>query len=534
MVMTRRETPIAMYYGHLKTLDASVAFHAGLRPEQTAVICEDRGLGYGELHRRSNRVAHALLAAGVRRGDRVVYIGQESEHYYILLFACAKAGIVLVPVNWRLTAPEVEYLLQDCGARFTFVEPTFALTVKQASQGLRRPPTEVTVIATIHGGPDFAAWVAGAPDTDLDVSAEPDDPIVQMYTSGTTGLPKGVVLAHRSFFQVRDALFHAGLDWIDWRPDDVSLLGVPGFHIGGLWWALQGFNAGVTNVVLRMFTGATAVAAIRQHRITVGCVVPAMLQQVLAERSVSRADFASLRKIVYGGSPIGESLLERCLDRIGCEFAQIYGLTESGNTAVCLPPSEHVLGGPRMTAAGRPYPGFTIDIRDEAGQSLPTGAIGEVWIRTPAHMIEYWGLPEATTQTLVDGWLRTGDAGRLDEDGFLFICDRIKDTIIVAGENVYPAEVENVLTKHDAVIEAAVIGIPDERWGEAVHACVVLTPGAQASGRELMVFCRNRLAGFKIPTSYDYIDRLPRNASGKILRRELRDGYWQGRARKIN
>lgn len=535
MVMTRREMPTAMYHGHLRTIDASVAFHAGQRPEQTAVICEDRAVTYADLHRRSNRLARRLLDAGAGRGDRVVYLGQDSEHYYILLFACAKAGVVLIPVNWRLTAPEVEYLLRDSGARFTFVEPAFAPIAKQAAEGLREQPTEIAVTATQDGGPAFVAWLGDAPDTDLDVpAADPEDPLVQMYTSGTTGLPKGVVLAHRSFFQVRDALHQAGLDWIDWRPDDVSLLGVPGFHIGGLWWALQGFNAGITNVALRMFTSAGAVAAIREHRITVGCVVPAMLQQMLAERSVTRADFASLRKIVYGGSPIGERLLEQCLERIGCEFAQIYGLTESGNTAVCLPPAEHVVGGPRLTAAGRPYPGFALEIRDESGRTLPAGEIGEVWIRTPAHMVEYWGLPEVTAKTLVAGWLRTGDAGRLDGDGFLFISDRIKDTIIVAGENVYPAEVENVLTKHQAVVEAAVIGIPDERWGEAVHACVVLAPGSEASPRELMLFCRGRLADFKIPSSYAFVDRLPRNASGKILRRKLRDEHWQGRERKVN
>jgi acyl-CoA synthetase (AMP-forming)/AMP-acid ligase II len=259
-----------------------------------------------------------------------------------------------------------------------------------------------------------------------------------------------------------------------------------------------------------------------------------MLQLMLSERSVTAADFASLRKVVYGGSPIGESLMRLCIERIGCEFAQIYGLTESGNTAVCLPPSEHVVGGARTLAAGRPYPGFAIEVRDKNGAALPSRAIGEVWIRTPARMLEYWGLPEATAQTVVDGWLRTGDAGYLDEDGFLFLCDRIKDMIVVAGENVYPAEVENVLATHGSVVEAAVVGIPDERWGEAVHAFVVLAPEAKASPRELMMFARSRLADFKIPTSYEYLDALPRNASGKILRRRLRESFWQGRTRNVN
>jgi acyl-CoA synthetase (AMP-forming)/AMP-acid ligase II len=523
-----------MYFGQLTTLDASIAFHAERRPDQLALLCEDRWLTYAELHRRSNRAARALIAAGAGSGTRVVYLGQESEHYYVLLFACAKSGTVLVPVNWRLTPPEVEHVLKDSGSRIVFVEPEYSPVVKRAAAGLAEPLTEIELIAASDGGPAFAAWLGNASGTELDSPAGPDDPIVQMYTSGTTGLPKGVVLAHRSFFRVRDALAGAELDWIDWREGDVSLIGVPGFHIGGLWWATQGFNAGVTNIALRTFTSAEAVAAIREYQVTVTCVVPAMLQLMLSERSVTAADFASLRKVVYGGSPIGESLMRLCIERIGCEFAQIYGLTESGNTAVCLPPSEHVVGGARTLAAGRPYPGFAIEVRDKNGAALPSRAIGEVWIRTPARMLEYWGLPEATAQTVVDGWLRTGDAGYLDEDGFLFLCDRIKDMIVVAGENVYPAEVENVLATHGSVVEAAVVGIPDERWGEAVHAFVVLAPEAKASPRELMMFARSRLADFKIPTSYEYLDALPRNASGKILRRRLRESFWQGRTRNVN
>jgi acyl-CoA synthetase (AMP-forming)/AMP-acid ligase II len=532
--MTAQEPPTTMYFSQLTTIDAAIAFHAKHRPDQDAVLCEDRRVTYADLHRRSNRVARALIASCAEPETRVVYLGQESEHYYVLLFACAKSGTVLVPVNWRLTAPEVEHVLSDSGARLVFVEPDYVPVVERAREGLPVAPTAIPLIAAADGGADFAEWVADASAADLGTASGPDDPLVQMYTSGTTGLPKGVVLAHRSFFQVRNALADGGLDWIDWREGDVSLIGVPGFHIGGLWWALQGFNAGVTNVALRMFTSAEAVARIRRHRVTVACVVPAMLRLMLAERSVTAAHFASLRKVVYGGSPIGETLLEQCLERIGCEFAQIYGLTESGNTAVCLPPAEHVVGGPRMAAAGRPYPGFALEIRDDAGKPLLAREIGEVWIRTPAHMVEYWSLPAATARTLVDGWLRTGDAGYLDEGGFLFICDRIKDTIIVAGENVYPAEIENVLAKHDAVVEAAVIGIPDQRWGEAVHAFVVLAPGAKASRRDLMLFQRGRLADFKIPTSYAYLDKLPRNASGKILRRALRDAFWQDEARKVN
>jgi long-chain acyl-CoA synthetase len=528
------ESPATRYFPQLATIDAALAFHAGQRPDQDAVRCEDRRVSYAGLHQRSNQVARALITAGAAPGTRVVYLGQESEYFYILLYACAKSGAVLVPVNWRLAVPEVEHVLRDSGARFVFAEPEYAPVVERAIDGLAAAPAVIWVTAAADGGGGLAEWGGGASQADLDRVTGPDDVLAQMYTSGTTGLPKGVVLAHRSFFAVRDALASGGLDWIDWRDGDVSLIGVPGFHIGGLWWALQGFNAGITNVALRMFTRADAIACIREHRVTVACLVPAMLRLILADRPAIVTDFTSLRKVVYGGSPIGEALLEQCLDRIGCDFAQIYGLTESGNTAVCLPPAEHVMGGSRMAAAGRPYPGFTLQIRNDEGEPLPVGKVGEVWIRTPAHMVEYWKLPEATATTLVDGWLRTGDAGYLDEEGFLFICDRIKDAVIVAGENVYPAEIENVLAKHEAVLEAAVIGIPDPRWGEALHAFIVLAPGAKASVRDLVQFQSGRIAGFKIPASYAYVDNLPRNASGKILRRELRDAFWQDKARKVN
>jgi long-chain acyl-CoA synthetase len=263
--------------------------------------------------------------------------------------------------------------------------------------------------------------------------------------------------------------------------------------------------------------------------------VPAMLRLVLAEPGATKDDFTTLRKIIYGGAPISESLLAECVEGFGCEFAQIYGLTETGNTAMCLPPADHVPGGPKMKAAGRPYPGFEVAIVDGAGNRLPSGEIGEVCLRTPAAMLEYWNLPDATAATLVDGWVHTGDAGIVDEDGYLFIRDRIKDMIIVAGENVYPAEIENVITKHPGVAEAAVVGVPDQRWGEAVHAFVVRVPGTEeVAAGDLAAFVQGKLAAFKAPLRYEFLDAVPRNPSGKILRRELRQRFWRDAERAVN
>jgi fatty-acyl-CoA synthase/long-chain acyl-CoA synthetase len=507
--------------------------HARARADHPAIICEDRQLTYSQLHRESNRTARALLAEGLGPGSRIAFLGKESEFYYDLLYACAKSSMVLVPINWRLTSGEVDHILRDSDAELLLVEQEFLDLVAQLRDALPRLRTVVAADGPAGPGGGFLAWKAGQPTEDLDLDGGPDTPVAQLYTSGTTGLPKGVVLAQRSFFAVRDALDSAGLDWIDWQPADKSLLTVPGFHVGGLWWATQGFNAGITNVAMRMFVSKDAVSIIRRQGITTACVVPAMLQMMLAEPGVTRGDFATLRKVVYGGSPISESLLDRCIATIGCDFAQIYGLTETGNTAVCLPPSSHVPGCPQLKAAGRPYPGIELKVIDAAGTPVPVAAIGEICIKTPARMIEYWRLPDATAQTLIGDWIHTGDAGYLDQDGYLYICDRIKDMIIVAGENVYPAEIENALAKHQAVAEAAVIGVPDERWGEAIYAFVVTKPGEKVTPRELMLFLGTHIAAFKMPALFCFVEQIPRNPSGKILRRVLRDKFWADRESKV-
>jgi long-chain acyl-CoA synthetase len=517
-----------LHHPDVRTVAQIPGYHADRRPDTTAITCAGRSLTYAELHAESNRIAHALSATGAGRGDRISYLGVESVHYYATYFACAKIGAVLVPVNFRLTRPEVEHILRDSGSTLLFVDADLRAVVDATA-------AEIAGLS-VRGAAaeDFATWTRPYADTDLPAVTGPDDAVVQLYTSGTTGLPKGVVLAQRSFFAIRDSLAAAGLDWIDWREDDRSLIGIPGFHVGGIWWATQGFSAGITNVAMPRFDSTGALRLIESLEVTTACVVPSMLRLLLAEPGAGKEAFASIRKIVYGGSPISEALLQESLPVFDCDFAQIYGLTETGNTAVCLPPSDHVAGSHRLRAAGRPYPAVGVKVVDDAGEPLPVGEIGEVCLRTPAHMLEYWGMPETTATTLIDGWVHTGDAGRLDEDGYLYISDRLKDMIIVGGENIYPAEIENVLAQHPAVADVAVIGVPDDKFGEAVHAFVATRPGAEVRPRDLFVFCRDRIASFKIPSRFEFIDRVPRNPSGKILRRELRDRFWSGRDRQVN
>ncbi|MFC0598087.1 long-chain-fatty-acid--CoA ligase [Streptomyces palmae] len=525
---TRRTAGARLHHPDLRTLVDTARLHAARQPDTTAVVCEGRTLTYAQLHAESSRVAHALHAAGAGPRARVAYLGKESEHYYEILFGCAKSETVLVPINWRLTAPEVSHILQDSGSEVLFLEEEFAPLLDRLPTA---PPKTVVRLGRSDG---YAAWKAEHPQIEPATSARPDTPVAQIYTSGTTGLPKGVVLAHRSFFAIRDALAAGQLDWIDWRVGDVALVGIPGFHVGGLWWATQNFNAGTTVVAMRAFASSDAIDLIREQGVTTACVVPAMLRMMLGEPGIKPDDFTTLRKIVYGGSPISESLLEESLAMFGSEFAQIYGLTETGNTAVCLPPADHIPGHPRMKAAGHPYPGVRAKAIAEDGRELQPGGIGEICLATPARMVEYWGLPDKTAETLVDGWIHTGDAGYIDEDGYIFIRDRIKDVILVGGENVYPAEIENVLERHPGVAEAVIVGAPDERWGEAVHAFVVPVRGQQPTARDMHRFLASRLASFKLPAHYEFIDHVPRNPSGKILRRELRDRFWNDSERKVN
>jgi len=497
--------------------------HAANRPEHVAVICEGRETTYAQLHRASNATAHALLAEGLAPGARVAYLGRETEHYYEIALACAKSGTVLVPINWRLTAREVDHVLRDSAAELLFLERDFQPVADRLRPVL--PKLRKVVVTDTPDSPagGFLAWRAGHPDGDLDPGTGREDVVLQLYTSGTTGLPKGVMLAHRTFFAYIESMRAAGVDWIDWRPEDRSLICFPGLHAGGMGWFLHGFSVGLTNVVMRMFIAQEAVELIQRHQITITFAAPAMLQMMLSEHGVSRETFASLRKVTYGGSPISTALLVRCIEEMGCEFAQMYASAESGSVATCLGPAEHWPGNPKLTTAGRVCPGNDIKIIGGEGRILPAGEVGQICIKTPTSFLAYWGLPDATEQALVDGWLHMPDAGYLDEGGYLVVCDRIDDTIIVAGQNIYPVEVENAIAEHEAVREVAVVGVPDERWGQVVKAVVVREAGQTVTGRELMISLRGRIADYKIPTQYEFVAALPRNPTGKVLRRVLRE-----------
>ncbi|MBO2449470.1 long-chain-fatty-acid--CoA ligase [Actinomadura barringtoniae] len=503
-----------------QTLTFSSAEHARRRPDHPAIVCEGRVVTYAELHRRSNQTAHALLAEGLGPGARVAYLGRESEHYFEIALGCAKSGTVLVPINWRLTAREVDHVLRDSKAELLFIEREFRPVAERLKAVLPDTVIEMDTPGSLADG--FLKWRAGHPDGDLDPGTGRDDAFVQMYTSGTTGLPKGVVLAHRTYFTLVEHLTGAGLDWFDWHPEDRSMSCFTGLHSAGMGWFMVSFAAGCTNVVMRTFVAEEAVRRIHEDGVTVMFAAPAMLRMLLAEPDATKEALASLRKVTYGGSSIAPPLLRQCMERLGCDLVQMYAAAESGSVVTCLTAEEHRPGNPKLHSAGRACPGNEVRIVNSAGESLPAGQVGQIRAWTPANFIEYWNQPEASRKTLIDGWLCMPDAGYLDDEGYLFVLDRLDDAVIVAGQNIYPAEVEAALAEHPAVAESAVVGVPDQRWGQAVKAVVVFDGDQRASARELMLFLRGRIADFKIPTQYRFVDDLPRNPTGKVLRRMLR------------
>jgi acyl-CoA synthetase (AMP-forming)/AMP-acid ligase II len=512
-----------------------VRAQARARADRPALSCAGRETSYGELHRRACRVSQALLAARLGLGARIALLDKDSEHSFELAFGIALARGVVLGINWRLAPREIAYILKDGEVRALFVGAEFFAKVEAIEAELPADILIVALRAPHTRWPSLESFLAGQPSRDAEHELGPEDPAVQMYTSGTTGHPKGVVLPGRSFFAVVRSLQAHGDAWIGWSERDVALSCFPSFHIGGFWWAMTALSAGAKLAIVDSFTAWRVLELIASERIDKICMVPSMLQLLLLEPSCASTDTSSLRHVVYGGSPIPLPLLQQAMARFGCEFAQIYGLTETGNTAVCLRPEDHrEPGHERLRAAGRPYPGVRAKIIGPAGETLAARGVGEICLHSPANMLEYWRQPEASARTLQGGWVHTGDAGWIDEQGYVYVCDRVKDMIISAGENIYPAEIESVLAGHPAVAEVAVIGIPDERWGEQVKALVVLRAGQRATQRELITWAQPQLADFKLPRSVDFIAELPKTSSGKIKKAELREPHWRGRERRVN
>lgn len=503
-------------------LPDAVRRHAAGRPAAPAVTEGPRTLDYAELDRRSSRVAQALLAAGLPRGAHVGYLVRPGVMAAELLVGCAKAGLVATPLNWRLAEPELVAVARDAELGIVLAQSEFLPGARAARAALGGIPLVVDgePADDAHGYED---WLAAQGDTDPGAGGE-DAVFLQLYTSGTTGLPKGVQLTLRNVSAGEYQLAEMG-----WSDTSVSLNAMPVFHIAGTGWLVTALSAGAHTVMLPDLLPGAAVDLMERHRVTHAFFVPAVLHLLTALPDIRARDFSALELIVYGASPITPALLRRSMEIFGCGFYQKYGQTETTGSASRLLPEDHVADGPRsalLRSAGNTRPDVEVAIADPVtGAPVPPGVVGEILTRSHHVTPGYWKRPEENEALFTaDGWLRTGDAGHLDENGYLFITDRIKDMVITGGENVYPIEVESALAEHPAVLDVAVFGTPDEKWGEAVTAAVVLRPGAEpVTDRDLVEFARERIASYKKPRLVHFVEELPRNPSGKILKRVLRE-----------
>ena len=519
----------------MPTLGSIPTYFAKRQPRAVAMRFEGRDTDYATLERHANQVANALAAAGCADNDRIAYVGKNTDLFFELLFGAAKAGVVIAPIVWRLAPPEIAQIVKDTKAGLLFL----GADLWQHVDVLRAELPGVTIMpmeSADPSTPDFSAWRDAASADEIGRQISEDHVAIQLYTSGTTGVPKGAMLSHANIFGPRRNAIKHPMAWNEWGQSEVSLVAMPVGHIGGVGWGIVSFYNGARAVILREFVPSMVLDALEHERVSKFFMVPTALQILVMQPRARDIDYSALRYILYGAAPITVELLRECAEVFGCGFCQQYGMTETTGTIVHLPPEDHdVRGTPRMRAAGIPMPGVEIRVVDTDRIVLPPNETGEIETRSPANMVGYWGKPDATAQTVdAQGWLRTGDAGYLDEDGYLYIQDRYKDMICSGGENVYPAEVENAIAGHPAVLTSAVFGVPDDKWGEAVRAVVVLRPNMHATEAEIIAYARTRIGGFKVPKAVDFAPALPLSPTGKVLKRVLREPYWVGRERQVN
>lgn len=508
-----------------ETLAGFVDRHAQRRPDAVAIRFGETQWSWAQWSSRIRRVAGLLRGAGIERGDRVAFLDKNHPACLEVLFAAASIGAVTTIVNWRIAGEEMVHVLTDSGARTLFVGAELRSTALLAAQrvpGVRR---------VVEIGEEYESLLAAADPTEADPDVDDTDTALVIYSSGTTGRPKGVLLSQRALVNHAANLAPA----FPFGDGDANLVAMPLFHVGGIGYCLFGIRAGVPTIMTREAEAGVLMAAMGSGA-THAFFVPPVIARFLEGGAPAAAAMSRLRYVVYGAAPMPLPLLHRALDTWpDTKFVQVYGQTELCGAVTALGDEDHrdATRPHLQLSAGKAVLGTEIRVVDtEAGTDVPAGEAGEIWVRSNQNMSGYLNRPEATAETVTaDDWVRTGDVGRLDADGYVYIEDRLKDMIITGGENVYGPEVESVLIEHPGVTDAAVIGVPDDFWGESVKAIVVAADGVDAAG--VIDFCRQHLAGYKCPRTVDFVESLPRNASGKILKTDLREPYWRGRTRGI-
>jgi len=489
---------------------------------------------WSELYDSSKRAANGLASLGVSAGDRVAILDRNGPAHVQLILGAGLIRAVPVPVNWRLSPSEVSRILKDAQARALIIGPDF---IEDMRSELGLLGLDGRVFAARDGAPGTRNWVRWlAEQSDMDPGAEPSlhDAQLQLYTSGTTGRPKGVVLSNANIFASSQQLI--AVNEID--GSSVALVAGQLFHLASA--NLQATLSAGGHIVLPASTDPLDILdTIETYQITHASFVPAMLKMLMDTPGVETRDFSTLRYVIYGGSPISERLMMRCVKVMGVRITQGFGMTETAGAVTLLSHEDHLASSRhphRLRSCGKALPGVELRVVDPVtGEDQPTGGTGEILVRSAQNTIGYWRQPEATAETIDDeGWLHTGDAGSLDDDGYLYLHDRLKDMIVSGAENVYPAEIENLISSHPAVFDVAVIGVPHPKWGETVKAVVVVAPDETLGEAELIDYCRSRVAHYKCPTSVEFVDELPRNAAGKLLKRQLREPYWANLDRRVN
>jgi len=506
-------------------------------PHNTAIVRGEQSWTYDEFNRRTSQLCHALTAQGLEPGDNVALLMTNCGEMLEAMFACFRSGYGAVPINFRLHPNEFAYIIDHSQSRVVITSPEFNEPLQSVIDLVPRVESVITTDGASGEVLDYESLLADQPHECSDVDVDPDDVAWLFYTSGTTGRPKGAMLTHRNLVAMSMGFFTDM--YPDGGPNPVTLHAAPLSHGSGLY-ALPNVARAATHVIPSntSFDPVDIFECIQRHRVTNIFVAPTMLRRLIDHPEIDRFDLGSLVSVIYGGAPMLVEDLLRALERLGPCLVQLYGQGESPMTITYLPHHDHVLDGTplehqRLGSAGIARTDVEIEIVDAEDRRVEVGQTGEIVTRSDLVMKGYWRDPEATARTLRGGWLHTGDVGFLDEAGYLFLMDRSHDMIISGGENIYPREIEEVLVRHPAVREVAVIGIPDEEWGESVKAVVSTVEGGEVTGQELIDFCRDHIASYKKPRSVDFVDELPRNNYGKIVKRELREAYWQGRERRV-
>jgi len=503
---------------------------------RTAIIDGEYRATYRQHADRTLQLTRALgERLDITRSDRFAVMALNSHAYFELYHAAFLGGGVINPLNLRLAGKELDYIIRDSGTEVIFADQFFANAIAQALEASdeRNNVRQIVLIGDGDAPHDlkYDDLLAGI---DVVEPGEPeeDEPVVLMYTGGTTGLPKGVLLDHRA--EILN-LYHVAINF-GFDEDSVNLVQTPMFHAASMGAILGTPMSGGTAVTMPLFDPAGAMALIEAHGVTQTVMVPTMIGMMLNHPEFAPERIRTLEQLIYGASPMPAAILDKIIGLFpDLDVIQGYGMTECSAILTMLGADEHRAGGPRLRSAGRAVPGVVLSIRDDHGNEVAKGETGEVWARGGNFMQKYWNKTEATEEVFEGGWYHTGDAGYLDPEGYLFLVDRVKDMIVTGGENVYSAEVESALSKHPAVEQVAIIGIPHDTWGEQVHAVVVLAAGAEATAEELQAFAKESIAGYKVPKSVEFRDEpLPLSGAMKVLKRDLRAPYWEGHGRGVN